>query len=52
MVQVVAFRLVFGAVVEAIQNALAPDRFIKDRHPFFNASLGGGDRRDAGLPLA
>ncbi len=32
MVQVVAFRLVFGAVAEPIQNALVADRFIKDRH--------------------
>ena len=40
-----------GAVAEAIQSALAQHRIIKDRHPFFNAAVGGEDRRAARVPF-
>jgi hypothetical protein len=32
-----------SAVTEAIQSALPQHRFIKDCHPFFNASVGRQD---------
>ena len=38
-----------GAVAEAIQSALAQQRFIKDRHPFLHAAVRGEDRRAAGV---
>ena len=40
-----------SAVAEAIQSALAEHRIIKDRHPFFNAAVGGQNRRAAGVPF-
>ena len=36
-----------GAVAEAIQRALAQQRFIKDRHPFVHSSIRCEDRRAA-----
>ena len=40
-----------GAVAEAIQSTLAQHRIIKDRHPLFNTSIGGQDRRAARVPF-
>ena len=40
-----------SAVAEAIQSALPQHRFIKDRHPFFHASIGRENGRAADVPF-
>ena len=38
-----------STMAEAVQGALAQERFIKDSHPFLDASIGGENRGTAGV---
>ncbi len=38
-----------SAMAEAVQSALAKQRFIEDRHPFLHAAIGGENRRTASV---